>query len=882
MARTVLLSTVLLLASAAPAAEPARSALRTDLNGDSLPAGAVARFGTVRLRHDMFVESIAFTPDGRMLLTHSWDGVRLWDTGTGRMLDRFGPEAEHVITAALSTDGKILADVSFHKEGTIRLREFTTGKLIRRFGQRRYERISFSPDGKLLVAHEQLGALNSHDTKVEVWDATTGRLQHSWEAHKDIVWVATFSTDGKSLYTGGADAVIRVWDVATARLLREITGNPNEVERLSVSPDGRVLASIGATKIEHGMGTHWQADSFVRLWDVNTGKEIRRLGIAASEHLPATSTVPPSAQANQSVSVGQSRRIFDSTLPTLDYLNCLTFSPDGRLLVAGRADYAVHVWDVSTGKELRRFEGASGYTGAVAVSRDGRMLASVHGGNNIRLRDFQTGKDLTPTAAQYGPISAVVVAPDGRKVATAETGRTISLWDPATGKERHRLTGHEKSVLAIVLIDGGKILRSAGEDGTLRAWDVATGKELSRTKLPALPSIAAFSPDGKLLAAADPLTGNFQSWPYRAEHRIRLIDAATARELKVLDLQKTGAFQLVFSANGRTLVAPTPTGLRIWEMPTGRPLRYPAGKPGTGERLPYPDRIALSPDGGLLASEVPPGMILLAETGGDTILRRLERSPPLALPPGAFSNFRTDGTPTSSAHFTFSPDGRSFAWGAGNDILFSEVATGRQRLSLTGHRGTITALAFSADGRTLVSGSDDSTALVWDLGPIEQSGRTPEACWDDLFDADAARAYHAIRCLAGMPERSVPYLERQLSPAATAEGRLAKLVSALDADRFDAWQPAVEELGKLGAVTEGVSQAPFGERLPRDVGRSVESVLEQMEHAVTLRAVRAVEALEMMGTPEARRLLQKLAGGAPGAWLTMEARASLGRMGRRQ
>jgi WD40 repeat protein len=177
----------------------------------------------------------------------------------------------------------------------------------------------------------------------------------------------------------------------------------------------------------------------------------------------------------------------------------------------------------------------------------------------------------------------------------------------------------------------------------------------------------------------------------------------------------------------------------------------------------------------------------------------------------------------------FAPDGKTLATGGQDNLVHLwEVATGAERRVLRGHDSMVLSLSFSPDGRRLASSTSDSgdgTALIWDLaGPsTNMSADELNAAWQLLKINVAAKAYDAIRSMACDPEHSVPFLRQHLSPAVGA----------------DKGNPAVPE---------------------------------------EIRGIRAVEVLEHIGNADARQVLEKLAAGAPEAWLTQEAKASLERL----
>jgi hypothetical protein len=359
----------------------------------------------------------------------------------------------------------------------------------------------------------------------------------------------------------------------------------------------------------------------------------------------------------------------------------------------------------------------------------------------------------------------------------------------------------------------------------VRVWEVATGKEL-----PALGTLPigggakslAISLDGKLVA-----TGGMDGI-------VRLWDVAGRKGARELRGQQGSIWSLAFSPNGRRLAAVTASNsrmfsafgedrtIRVWEVGTGSEVMKLQG-PRNGSWC-----VAWSPDGRLLA------------TGGEDDLARV--------------------------------------W---------EVASGEERLCLRGHQGAVVSLVFTPNGR-LVTGSYDTTALVWDLASIAGSSR-PRAeefprLWETLR-GNAGPAFGAIVSLQRGGNDSVAWLEKRLSPAVAPEQRrLEGFIAKLDDDRFAVREQAARELQGLGDLAVPALRRALDNRPSLEVRRRIERLLAQDRVASPdrLRNSRAIEALERVDTPAARRLLEKLAGGAPAARLSIEAKAALARLPRKE
>jgi hypothetical protein len=238
----------------------------------------------------------------------------------------------------------------------------------------------------------------------------------------------------------------------------------------------------------------------------------------------------------------------------------------------------------------------------------------------------------------------------------------------------------------------------------------------------------------------------------------------------------------------------------------------------------------------------------------------------------------------------FSPDG---SWLATTDLLEKGLAlidiwdarTGKHVTALRGHDGGVVRMAFSPDSRRLASTSQDGTALIWDVEAatgrrvvsILDPARQAEL-WADLAGDDALGA-HAIDCLQAAPVAAVTILKQKLrSAVGVPADRIAPFVAGLDSPTFAVREKAQRDLAALGTGAEPAVRT-VRDAANAEVRRRIDAVLAGWE-GEQRRAGRAVEVLEYVATPDARKLLEELAGGDPNARLTQQAKASLARLDR--
>jgi hypothetical protein len=243
----------------------------------------------------------------------------------------------------------------------------------------------------------------------------------------------------------------------------------------------------------------------------------------------------------------------------------------------------------------------------------------------------------------------------------------------------------------------------------------------------------------------------------------------------------------------------------------------------------------------------------------------------------------------------YTPDGTVLAAGGSTgEVTLVDVATGKEIGRFSGHRGPVQALSFSGDGRLLVSGGYDATVVVWDAASVIKKGRPAvdgptlaeiASLWHDLA-GDPAKAHRAIWMITADSKKAVETLAAHLEPGApTGAKRIAKLIADLDNDDFDTREKASEVLANLPEADEALKKTLEG-KPSLEMRRRIEVILEGRKpgiaNAERVREARALEALELVGSPEARALLEKLTKGPAEASLTQDAKADLDRLSRKE
>jgi WD40 repeat protein/serine/threonine protein kinase len=381
------------------------------------------------LRHNQDVTCAGFSPDGGMVVTASKDGTaRVW-AAFGNHSGTPLPLNLEVTWAAFSPDGRCV--LAAGDDGTARLWEVATSLDVEAVSATPLDDMNLaqalcSADGRRVVSAGRAG-------KVVVWDAATGEaitppssIDHGYDTG---MWNGWFSPDGGRLITSGwktrRSGIVRVWDVATGKALTPPLQHKDVVWYAALSPDGRRLITAGR-------------EGAARIWDMGLGKEL----LPPLEHKDAVWWAGFSPDGSQVLTASKDGTacIWDANthqplIPPVEHkggVRSAAFSPDGRRAVSAGADQTARVWDASTGQPISpALKHGAGVVHA-AFSPDGSRVVTGSNDRTARVWDANTGEALTPPLPHGNGVERAVFSPDGSLVLTEAVG--VRVWDAATGE----------------------------------------------------------------------------------------------------------------------------------------------------------------------------------------------------------------------------------------------------------------------------------------------------------------------------------------------------------------------------------------------------------------------------------------------------------------
>jgi WD40 repeat protein/tRNA A-37 threonylcarbamoyl transferase component Bud32 len=305
-----------------------------------------------------------------------------------------------------------------------------------------------------------------------------------FRGHDGQVSCVAVAPDGKRALSGGVDGTVRLWDLDSGKEIVPPMRHGEQVWAVAFAPDGKQAVSSGGGLWQDGKPLNQAA---LCLWDLGTGKEVRRLKGHTQESY-AVAFLPDGGRALSGsvdgslrlwdVRGGRELRLLQAGCPVM----CLAVSADGKRALVGGFDTSLRLWDLDEGKEVRRLDGHTEMVSRVAIAGDGKRAVSAGMDTTARLWDVETGKQVRSLPGHQTGVTAVALSRDGKRVLTGSGMRLdgaaawlnagwdnrVRLFDAATGQEVARFEGHTRPVMGVAFAPDGRRALSCSQDGTVR------------------------------------------------------------------------------------------------------------------------------------------------------------------------------------------------------------------------------------------------------------------------------------------------------------------------------------------------------------------------------------------------------------------------------
>lgn len=638
--------------------------------------------GTLEVK-DGIVNTVAFSTsdsENNILATVTDRSVKLWDASSQREIYSI-PEQSNIIAAfALSPDGKRLATAS---DNNVKL--WTVGSNqppITLSGHTEpVTAIVFSPDGKRLITGS--GDARTRKGNVKFWNMASHQELSPFPFVASHVSYMTISADGRMLAVASnrdsSEAEVNVFNISLVEPAIKFEFM-NDVTSLALSPDGRILA------VGNPFGLQF------KLLDTRTKKEIATL----DGFYPNVIAGPPMAIRQ----------------------NAVAFSSDGSKIAAG-SFFNLKLYDAAGLKQSKPPEligsliGQKEFVTSISFSPDGRSLAT-NDNATVKLWDATTSREYVTLKKQDGVVEQVIFSPDNKSassIARKGSSSLTNLFDTASRQELALPNFQDKSLQAAYSPDG-EFLATISRNGrdTLEMWDVGSRKlvatltEQSNLRdaggSDSIQSIAV-SPDGKTVATVHLMAGRLA---LTGELNLKLWAMQSGREPAILKTNLITLISSVFSPDGRILAcfgADNGGGvIQLWDVATHKVelLRTP--------EIRLVISISFSPDGRKIAVAGYSG----PDTGNVELWDAISRKRIVRVAEGV-----------SPQKLTFSPDGKTLAMmnhPAAATVMLWDIDWMKPKVALKGHTKRITAVAFSPDGKTIATGSEDHIVKLWNTSSL--------------------------------------------------------------------------------------------------------------------------------------------------------------------
>lgn len=481
--------------------------------------------------------SVAFSYDGRHILTTSANTSILWDAVSGEIIETRYHSTGPVYQAAFSPSDDSYAVASFNNmtyvwgtagtskgvtlENAIHLSGHTSDVIG----------VAFAPDGKRLVTA-------SKDGTAIVWDTATWNAITTLKGHSDAVRSAMFSPDGSRIVTASDDRTANVWNVQSNSSLNDIPVRTDSISTYytaALNPDGTRIAtddSEGAI-----------------IWDPRSGTPDLILHGEGWAHELDYSPDGTHLAAALDMGNGMTSAVIWDTADgrTLLTLRCpmssvqnVRYSRDGNYIALACSNGTTQIWDTRSNVLVSTLDGHRGWVADIDFSPDGKHVVTVSEDKTGKIWDLASSNALLTLQGHTDIVNSVAYSPDGTRIATASRDKTTIIWDALTGQRLITLTGHNNWILSVAYSPDGKQIVTSSADNTAIVWDVENGqRQAILSGHTDQVRSALFSPDQKVILTAS-IDRSIRLHPLVADDLLAIAACKIRRALNDDEIQRFG------------------------------------------------------------------------------------------------------------------------------------------------------------------------------------------------------------------------------------------------------------------------------------------------------------------------------------------------------